>query len=191
MTNRAVKKQAGVPRWRRYAPLFFPSYLALALITMVALGLAARRKPYFALDLKTTRALQAYRPAWFDRFMRSISWLGYPPPMNILGSALILFLFALGLKWEAATELIITTGGTALFYATVWLVKRPRPSADLVQVALKIPLAGFPSGHVLNLTAGLGFVWFLVYTSRLPHRLRTLLLPPLSAIILLIGPARV
>ncbi len=143
MPSGKVKRQAQVPRRRQYTGLFFPSYVVLASITLIALALAARRKPYFAVDLQVTRALQSFHPTWFDRLMRFFSQLGYPPQTNILGSLLILLLYGLGLKWEAAMELLLMSGSVALFYGVLWLVKRPRPSADLVKVATRIPSPAF------------------------------------------------
>ncbi len=52
-------------------------------------------------------------------------------------------------------------------------------------------IGSFPSGHVLLYSSGLGFIWFLAYTSRLPGLMRRLALLLSGAVILLIGPARV
>src|SRR5207253_1691808 len=82
-------------------------------------------------------------------------------------------------------------GGLVLFYSLALLVRRPRPTSDLVRVINEIPIPGFPSGHTVIFTSVFGFLWYRVYISTLPFILRAPLLFFLGAIILLIGPARV
>lgn len=87
-------------------------------------------------------------------------------------------------------ETFIVAGAVSTFYLLVWLVARPRPSPELVRVSTHIPLASFPSGHVINFTSALGFIWFLIYRSRMPALPRRFLLLVIGSLILLVGPAR-
>ena len=58
----------------------------------------------------------------------------------------------------ALKYLLLAVGSAALWYWMSAFVDRPRPSPELVRVAVELPRGGFPSGHVLNLTAMLGFL---------------------------------
>ena len=61
----------------------------------------------------------------------------------------------------------------------------------MVRVAIDLPTGGFPSGHVLNLTAIFGFLIYLAIVSISDVRWRALLASLLSIPILTIGIARV
>ena len=114
------------PRRRRFTGWFFPSYLALSVIFVIALSVSARRKPYFSLDLAIEKKVQEFRPSWFDRLMRFISWSGYFPQADAFGAGIVLALWRLGLVWEAEMELIIILGAASLFYTVLVLVGRDR-----------------------------------------------------------------
>ena len=56
---------------------------------------------------------------------------------------------------------------------------------------MQIPAGSFPSGHVLNLTAGLGFVWFLAFRLLPESWFRTTVLWLLPIYLVLLGLARI
>ncbi len=184
-----------ISRWRiersRILRLFFPSYLVLSLLAVIALALLARRKPYFQADLAIEKRVQSFRAPWFDRLMHSISSFGSLPQAGLFFGGIILLLYLLGYRAEATAESLLVAGSITSYSIGMLFVRRPRPSPDLVKVSNTYTLTGFPSGHVSNLTAIIGFLWFRIYAARQHPFLRMLALTILGAFILLIGPSRI
>ncbi len=110
---------------------------------------------------------------------------------NTLGALLLFALYRAGLRWEAVSTGFATVGSALLALVLVWWVDRPRPTSDLVRISHTLPSTSFPSGHVLIFTAVIGFLWYLVYKSRLPVIVRLPLLAGLGGIVGLMGPARI
>jgi membrane-associated phospholipid phosphatase len=164
--------------------------LVLTLAAFVALAVAAHHIPYFAFDLPATLALQSFRSPVLDRAAEWLGWPGFPPQSNLIFGALVLLLASRHVL-AAVFELFAAGGSAALWFAIAPLVNRPRPSADVVYVSGQLPAGSFPSGHVLNLTAGLGFAWFLAYTFLPQSWWRTTILWLLPLYMLLLGVARV
>jgi membrane-associated phospholipid phosphatase len=172
------------------------TYLLVALlvstaVAFMALALTAHVVPYFEIDLQVAQAVQSVRNPILDRVAAWIAWPGFPPQSNVLFGALVLVLLACR-QVLAALGLVVAAGGSAMLWFWIApLVNRPRPTADLVHVSAELPPGSFPSGHVLNLTAGLGFGWYLAYTllPRSPWRTAILWLVPIFLVVL--GVARV
>jgi len=178
------------PRTRRYRAAAFQSYVWIAAIAFVTLAVVAHFVAYFPIDLRITRAMQAYHGLWFARAMFWVSWIGFQPQVVflVLGTAAALFLP--GLRWEAVSTLFAAAG--ALLGAVVKLVViRPRPSADLISVFQRLPSSGFPSGHVIEFTCFGGFLVFLAYTLLKESPLRTALISAACLLVLLMGPSRI
>jgi undecaprenyl-diphosphatase len=165
--------------------------LVVTLLAFTALALAAHQTPYFPVDLVVTQALQAPRSAALDAVAEGASWPGFPPQSNVLFGGVILVLAVCRRILAAVGQALAAGGSAALWYALAPVVARPRPSPELVRVSEPIAAGSFPSGHVLNLTAGLGFAWFMAYTV-LPHSWwRTAILWLLPAFLVLLGLSRV
>lgn len=180
--------------------------LMAALVAALALGffllaLALRRAPGTGVDLAITLAVQRVPIPAFGGLMAAVTALGFWPwDWLILGVAVAGFwlagfyraaLFLLGRRLEALLTFVAAAGSAGLWYLLNPLVGRPRPSPELVDVAMQIPAGSFPSGHVLNLTAIFGFLIFLTIL-HLPGRRLTLLAVALLALpILTVGFARV
>ncbi len=172
------------------APLVL-GYLITAASGAAALAVSARKVPYYELDLKITRALQAVRIGWFDRLMRFVCGLGYPIQANIIGALVIGYLYRTGYAWEAITTVVGTIGSLLIAAALILFANRPRPTPDLVRVDHKMWTTSFPSGHTLIFTAVGGFLGYLVLKSRLPTLVRIPLLALFGTVVLLMGPARI
>ena len=85
--------------------------------------------------------------------------------------------------------------GQALCALSGELVKRPRPSTELIQLRIDPKeiegFPSFPSGHTVHYTVFFGFLGFLAATQLKPRALSWLLLFLLAGLVLLVGPARV
>jgi undecaprenyl-diphosphatase len=123
--------------------------------------------------------------------MRLLSGLGYSPQVYVLCGLIMIFLFVIGLRWEATMALFAVAGVLTLGAIVKLIVERPRPSGEVAKVLNPISGYSFPSGHTLLYTAFIGFLWFLIYTLA-PHSLRrTLGLFVLGGMVALIGVSRV
>jgi membrane-associated phospholipid phosphatase len=172
------------------------TYVLVALLiatagAFVALALAAHVTPYFEIDLQLARAVQSFRHPTLDSAARFIDWPGFPPQSNVIFGGLVLLLAMCRQVLSAICQIAAAGGSAALWFWIAPLVNRPRPSADLIYVSLELPYGSFPSGHVLNLTAGFGFAWYLAYglLPPSPWRSATLWLVPIYLVLL--GIARV
>jgi undecaprenyl-diphosphatase len=177
-------------RTRRYRAVAFQSYALVASVVFVILAVIAHTVAYFPIDLTITHAIQAYHGQVFDRLMYGISWLGFYPQVVPLGAVVILALFFSGLRWEAVSTLFATIS-VAIAGIVRLIVARPRPSANLVHVFLRLPSSGFPSGHVVAMTGFCGFLAFLCFTLLKPSAGRTTALILLSLFIALMGYSRI
>jgi undecaprenyl-diphosphatase len=169
----------------------FQIALVLALVAFGLLALLARTIPYFPLDLELTRAIQAIPAPWLGSFLEAVTWIGFPPQSNYVFGGLILLLLLVGRWLESVMLFFAAAGSISLWYLFAPLIDRPRPSPELVQVAMQIPHGSFPSGHVVNLTAIFGFLAFLIWTHLPASWWRTVLLALLALPIVTVGFARV
>jgi undecaprenyl-diphosphatase len=176
---------------RRLRTRIFELYLLLAVIAFGVLALLSSTTAYFAIDLTITQSLQRNDPAWLDFLMRLVSWPGRGVQAVALSALVFLLLYRLGLRWEAAVSLLASAGAHLLNQALKWIIHRPRPASDLVDVFGEPLGFSFPSGHVMFYTIFFGFLWFLVYVLLRPSFWRSALLVLTGALVLLVGPSRV
>jgi undecaprenyl-diphosphatase len=167
--------------------------IVVLLATLLAGGLAwlARTVQYFPVDIEIARAVQSMDAPAVERFLDAVSWVGFPPQSNVIFGGVILALFLIGLRLEAALTAFAAVGSAGLWFWLAPLIDRPRPDPALVHVAMQLPPGGFPSGHVLNLTAIFGFLMYLAIVNVADLRLRVILAALLALPILTIGVARV
>ena len=169
----------------------FEVALLAATVAAGALTWLARTVLYFPIDVEITRALQGLQMPWLQTLFEGVSWVGFPPQSNFIFGAVILVLFLVGLRVEAIMTLFAAAGSAGLWFWLSAFIDRPRPSPDLVHVAMQLPTGGFPSGHVLNLTAIFGFLIYLTVALISDVRWRAILISLLSVPILTIGVARI
>jgi undecaprenyl-diphosphatase len=170
----------------RYQIAVLAAILLAGLLTYVA-----RTVLYFPIDVQITQFIQVAPPPAVVRFLDMVSWIGFPPQSNVIFGAIILGLFIIGRRIEAAMLLFAAVGSATLWYWMSAFIDRPRPSPELVRVAAELPRGGFPSGHVLNLTAMLGFMAYLAMLYVKNSLLRWLLVVVLAVPVVTIGVARV
>jgi len=164
---------------------------------LVAVALAgllawlARTVAYWPLDVELTRDVQSIESPWLQTFLHAIAWIGFPPQSNVIFGAVVVALFLVGLRLEAAMTFFAAAGSAGLWFWIVPIIDRPRPSPEMVHVAMSLPTGSFPSGHALNLTAIFGFLIYLSIVLVSDMRWRALLVALLSVPILTIGLARI
>jgi hypothetical protein len=92
------------------------------------------RKTPFDFDLPITRVVQRFQLARFDLLMRGIGTTDYPPQVHVWIGLGIVILYKSTLKWQTAV-MGISSFGTQVFGLTAkFLLNRPRPAPDPVQV---------------------------------------------------------
>jgi undecaprenyl-diphosphatase len=176
---------------RRFRTIVFQGFLIFLISAFAILAFFANTTPYFPVDLIITHFFQSDKATWFSTFMNFISWFGFTPQAPAIAVLVVIFIFVLGLRWEAiATLLTIIVNGLANFLIKL-VVHRPRPSASLVEVFRHVSGFSFPSGHVMFYMTLFGFLLFLTFTLLKPSVIRTLLMILFSAMIVLVGPSRI
>ena len=150
-------------------------YVLLAAVAVTALTFGAYSTPYFPVDLQLERAIQTIRTPWIDALTAVSTWLGFFPQVDVMVLLMVFGLCLVRLRLEGVMTLFAAGGAALVFWVVAPLVHRARPSTDLVRVTDVIGVGGFPSGHVLTMTAFYGFLIYLAFTFVRPIWLRTLI----------------
>ena len=184
--------QAVAPRpTRHWRARLFQGYLIAATLGFAVLFVLASQFDYFPIDLSITHAVQFLNAGWFATLMAAESYIGYAPQAWVLVVVLAGLFFLYGLRWEGVMAALAAFGGSALVTAIKFIVRRPRPGADLVAVVNQLNSYSFPSGHVVFYTTFFGFLLFLFYTLFKPSPGRALVLVVNGLLIALIGLSRI
>lgn len=169
--------------------IFLAFYLWL-LSGAIMISLIARYTQFFPGDKTITRNLQSYRNPWLSRFMTGISEIGFPKIGAPLTFGIAGIFWALRFRLEAIFVLLASSSNI-LNWIVKRLIKRPRPTSELVTVARVINEPSFPSGHVMHYVNFFGLLNYLLATNWRSGRLRNILLAISTSLIVLIGPSRV
>lgn len=142
------------------------------------------------LDRRSYDLLAILHHPWTDLFFATITWLGSPPAMLILG-AFALFTLIINNRDFSALVLIFGMAGGELFAILAKNVfARPRPLPLFPDLVLSG--ASFPSVHAFSALLFYGLiVYFLIDTTRNWRGARIFLLLVGSFIVLLIGFSRI
>ena len=159
-------------------------------IASLAFGAAAVMAYIFG-DLRITRFIQRFDDPYFHWLMVAVSWPGYRGRQWVVALCVAALLLRFRLRVEAAWLLISLGGSWLLTNAIKFIIGRPRPTPDIVEVYADSITQSFPSGHVTSYMALYGFLFYLVYTLMRPSSLRTALLIVFGAMIGLVGLSRV
>lgn len=168
----------------------FQLYLTVAIISFVSLARLAQAQPHFPPDLRLIHGLQSLRSPELDALMQAISWPGYPPQSVLLGAGVVVFLYVLRFRWEAAVTGLSAGGAQLLNGLLKETIQRPRPPADMVYIFDNMGGFSFPSGHVMVYLGFFGFLGFLSYRLLAPSWKRTFLLLVFAVLIGLVGLSR-
>ena len=169
--------------------IFLAFYLWL-LSGAIMISLIARYTQFFPGDRTITRNLQSYRNPWMRRFMLGISEIGFPKIGAPLTFGIAGIFWALRFRLESIF-ILLASSSNILNWIVKRLIKRPRPTSELVTVARVINEPSFPSGHVMHYVNFFGLLNYLLATNWRSGRLRNILLTISTALIVLIGPSRV
>ncbi|GCE05553.1 phosphatase PAP2 family protein [Dictyobacter aurantiacus] len=169
--------------------MFMAFYLWI-LSGAVILSLIAQRTQFFPGDMSITSRLQKYRNPWLRRFFFGVSEIGFvqyalPQTLGIAG-----IFWALRFRLEAIF-ILLTSSATLLNAIVKRVIKRPRPTQELVTVVKVINEPSFPSGHVMYYTNFYGLLIYLLATNWRSGRIRNLLIGICTTLIACIGPSRV
>ena len=172
------------------AVLFRLALVALA-GAFAGLTFLVKTTPAFAADLRITQAIQSIDFPAFGLLMSLVSWPGFAPQAAIISALIILLIYGLGRRWEAAMALAAGGLSWVINVLVKDLVQRPRPAPDLVNVAATLKSYSFPSGHVMFYLGFFGFIAFLVFSLMKSSIKRSLLLAFLGGPIILVGFSRI
>jgi membrane-associated phospholipid phosphatase len=186
----AVKHETTSRPKREYRTLAFQVMLFSAIGAFAVLTLIVSSTPLLALDVQITRSLQTLSSPSFAAVMDWISWVGFQPQSYIVPAVVAFLLFRLGLHWEAVTSLVAALVPGLVNVLIKELIRRPRPTADLVDVLSVLDSYSFPSGHVMFYAGFFGFLWFVTYALFKRSLTRTLLLVFFGSLIALVGVSR-
>ena len=169
--------------------MFLAFYLWL-LSGAVILSLIAQRTQFFPGDKLITANLQKQRNPWFRRLMYAVSEIGFfewslPQTIGVAG-----IFWALRFRLEALFILLTSSSGV-LNALVKRLIKRPRPTKELVAVTRVINEPSFPSGHVMHYINFYGLLIYLLATNWRSGRIRNILITICTALIICIGPSRI
>jgi membrane-associated phospholipid phosphatase len=187
-TAKAETSSAAV-RWYRTA--LFWSVLLTALVVFALLTFLVETTPSFPIDLQITLAIQSIDSPIFEGLMRVISWPGFFPQSAIITLLVAFTLYVSGFHWESITALLASFVSSVTNETVKYLIQRPRPAANLVDVFEVLSSYSFPSGHVMFYVSLFGFVWYLAYTLLKRSVKRSLLLGFFGGFIILVGVSRI
>ncbi|MEO8956269.1 MAG: phosphatase PAP2 family protein [Ktedonobacteraceae bacterium] len=169
--------------------MFLAFYLWL-LSGAIMLSFIARRTQFFPGDMSITKELQKRHNPWLRKFMIGISEIGFPKLAVPLTVCIASIFWALRFRLEALF-ILLTSSSNILNALVKHLIKRPRPTNELVTVVRVINEPSFPSGHVMHYTNFFGLLIYLLATNWHSSRLRNILIATCTSLIVAIGPSRV
>lgn len=174
----------------RRAWLLLAVYLA-GIGVVLAVAYAVRDGGLLPGDLWLERGLQGWLGGTpFGWWLGAVSLPGYYPWSWLLTLGVAAAVFVGGRRSEALLVLG-TSLGSLMAVLLKLIVARPRPSADLVQVAVTLHDYGFPSGHVVYYVIFGGYLCVLARALWGPGWRRMLVWAVCGLLIALVGPSRV
>lgn len=164
---------------------------ALLIIGFIILGIFARQYAYFGVDLQISGGLQSIENPLFSDTMSFVSKLGDGFNLAIVIGVTVVLLFFVGLKLESLKIAIYSLTGALSGTLTKWIVSRPRPDSNLVNIQEVMSDKSFPSLHVLLFTIFFGYLFYLsIYKIKI-RWLKILIASISTFLILTIGLSRI
>ena len=149
--------------------------------------------PVLAIDVTITREFQENQSPWLQYTMVAVSYIG-----NVFLLSLGLIILAIVLLWivdlrlEAVMVAAVSAVSSILNGLIKYIVGRPRPTSNLVDVIQQAGGNSFPSGHVMAYVAFWGLLFsFGIILFKGNYWWRTALLIISGLFVVLIGPSRI
>src|SRR5258706_10038355 len=169
--------------------IFLAFYLWI-LSGAILFSFIARYTQLFPGDKLITHRLQKQQNRWFHNFMLGISEFGFPKLFTPITLGIAAIFWALRFRLESIF-ILLTSTSSILNWIVKHLIKRPRPTKELVTVVRVINEPSFHSGHVMHYMNFFGLMIYLLATNWRSGKLRNLLIAICTSLIALIGPSRV
>jgi membrane-associated phospholipid phosphatase len=189
--QRAAKAETTSPPKRLYRTLVFEAALFLMISAFAMLTFMVKTTPSFPVDLQITQAIQAVNSPSLSAIMNLISWPGFSPQSSIIPALIVLLIYSFGFHWEALAAFVAALLPSVINVLVKDLIRRPRPTVNLVHVFRILDSYSFPSAHVMFYVGFFGFLWFLTFTLLKHSVIRTLLLVFLGSLISFVGVSRI
>ena len=176
-------------RWGRILLVVYA--ILLALFALLAWWVSYH--PILPIDIFITQKFQENQSPWVHYTMVAVSFIGDVVPLFVgliaLATAL---LWLLDLRLEAVMVVALSATSAILNALIKYIVGRPRPAPDLVDVMHSTSGSSFPSGHVMSYIAFWGLIFsFTLILFKGRHWWRTTLLIVSGLFVVLIGPSRI
>jgi len=191
MEHQSAHAASAVVPVRRYRAVLFQTALVLVASAFAILTFFVKTMPSFAIDLQITKAIQLINFPFFALFMSLVSWPGSGPQLVVITALILLLIYSFGLHWESVMALVAASFSTGINLMVKDLIRRPRPTSNLVNVFSKLTDSSFPSGHVMFYIGFYGFIGFLAFSLLKPSLKRCLLLAFFGGLVVLIGASRI
>ena len=163
----------------------------LVLCVYATLAVLANRFAYFAWDLSLARRIQSISVPGFEELMTGVSILGndwIPWLLVVIAGVALIWI---GLRAEGLLCMAGVGLGWVVTHLWKFLIGRPRPTSDLVNVTGIFSFESFPSGHVVFFVEFFGLLFFFAYVLLKRGVLRRASLLALGLPIALVGVSRV
>ena len=154
--------------------IFLAFYLWL-LSGAIMMSLLARYIQFFTGDRSMTRTLQKQHNPLIRRLMIAISEPGFPKVGIPLTLSIAGIFWALRFRLEAIF-ILLSSSSNILNWMVKRLIKRPRPTEELVTVTRVINEPSFPSGHVMHYINWFGLLTYLLATNWRSGKVRNTLI---------------
>ena len=165
---------------------------AVQLALFAALAWWVHLYPINPLDIAITREFQENPSPWLNISMAIISYPGSSPLLFILILLAAVVFWVVGLRLEAIFIVALSAVSSALNVLLKYIVARPRPTANLVEVFQVASGQSFPSGHVMAYLAFFGLLFsFGIILFRGKRWWRIALLVVSAPFVALVGPSRI
>jgi len=176
-------------RWGRILLVVYA--ILLALFALLAWWVSYH--PILPIDIFITQQFQENPAPWLHYTMVAVSFIGDVVPLFVGLIALATTLFwIVDLRLEAVMVVALSATSAILNALIKYIVGRPRPAPDLVDVMHSTSGSSFPSGHVMSYIAFWGLIFsFTLILFQGRHWWRTTLLIVSGLFVVLVGPSRI
>ena len=135
------------------------------LITLFVLFIAFTAVVYFLptsiIDIEFTEEVQEQSGPVLDTLMKAISWFGNTPVAltTVFATALLFYLFRFR---NEALFVVSTLAASLITFGIKFVIDRPRPTKDLVDIVQVAKHQSFPSGHTAHYVVFFGFLIYIM-----------------------------